>query len=219
MLRYALLVSLTIACESVPSQAQSPTVPIPSHAQVATFAGGCFWCMETAFEGMKGVFRVTSGYMGGPEKNPTYAQVSRGQTGHAEVVQVVFDPNIVSYELLLTTFWFNVDPFAVNRQFCDRGAQYRSGIFFHDQIQEAAARSSLKAAKSKTRLQGRFSVEITAASVFYEAEAYHQDYYRKNPIHYKRYRLGCGRDKRLQQIWGVSQSGVAIQKKQASQQK
>jgi len=200
-----------MACSLQPTQAEPTTNPVPKDAAVATFAGGCFWCMETAYEGMTGVYSVVSGYMGGPEPNPTYKQVSRGLTGHAEVVQVTYDPKLVAYDVLLTTFWLNVDPFAVDRQFCDRGSQYRSGIFFHGDEQKAAAFASAIRAKHKSKLTGAFQVEITPASTFYPAEEYHQDYYRKNPSHYKRYRYGCGRDRRLKAIWGKSLSGVEIQ--------
>ena len=212
MVRCALILLLLMACSPQPTQAEPSKVPIAKNVKVATFAGGCFWCMETAFEGMAGVHAVVSGYMGGPELNPTYKEVARGRTGHAEVVQVTFDPKLVSYELLLTTFWFNVDPFALNQQFCDRGTQYRSGIFFHGDEQKASAMASAIRAKHNTNLSGAFQVEITEASIFYPAEDYHQDYYLKNPSHYKRYRNGCGRDRRLKAIWGSSRSGVEIQK-------
>ena len=211
MMRTVLCLLLIMACSPVPSKAEIPTDAPRSDLRVATFAGGCFWCMETAFEGMKGVHSVISGYMGGVELNPTYKQVSRGLTGHAEVVQVTYDPNQVTYELLLTTFWYNVDPFAVNQQFCDKGSQYRSGIFFHDAAQERAAKASAIDARKRSQIKGAFNVEITSASTFYRAEEYHQDYYLKNPIHYKRYRYGCGRDRRLNTIWGRSIQGPRLQ--------
>jgi peptide-methionine (S)-S-oxide reductase len=171
---------------------------------VATFAAGCFWCTESDFEKVPGVISVTSGYTGGRVANPTYEQVSRGGTGHAESVEIVYDPSKVSYEQLLDHFWHNVDPFVAHRQFCDVGTQYRPEIFVHDEAQKAAAEAS------KARVQQRFKqpilVDITQAGPFYRAEEYHQDYYKKNPIRYQYYRWGCGRDRRLAEIWGTSQS-------------
>ena len=168
----------------------------------ATFAGGCFWCMEPPFDALSGVVSTTSGYMGGTVPDPTYEQVSAGGTGHAEVVQVVFDPARVSYERLLDVFWRNVDPLTPNRQFCDAGSQYRSAIFPHDAGQQAAARASREALERSGRFTTPIVTEIVAAGPFYPAEAYHQDYYTKNPIRYKFYRGRCGRDDRLAQLWG-----------------
>ncbi len=168
----------------------------------ATFAGGCFWCMEPPFDKLAGVISTTSGYMGGKVKNPTYDQVSGGGTGHAEVVQVVFDPARVSYARLLEVFWRNIDPVTPNRQFCDAGSEYRSAIFHHGEAQGIAARN----AKVELERSGRFKkpivTEVGAAVTFYPAEAYHQDYYMKNPIRYKYYRGRCGRDDRLKELWG-----------------
>ena len=211
MFRYLWLLTLIWACNSGSTHAQPPT-KIDQNLSVATFAGGCFWCMETAFEGMKGIDSVVSGYMGGVELNPTYQQVSRGQTGHAEVVQVSYDPSIVSYDLLLTTFWYNIDPYVSDRQFCDRGRQYRPEIFVHTADQRDQANASVKAIKKRSLLKGSFMVPISKAGTFYPAEKYHQDYYLKNPRHYKRYRQGCGRDQRLQVIWGFSKDGKSLQK-------
>ena len=166
----------------------------------ATFAGGCFWCMEPPYDELEGVIATISGYMGGTKKNPTYEEVSAGTTGHAEVVQVTYDPAKVSYEKLLDVFWRNIDPLTANAQFCDHGSQYRSAIFYHDEAQKNLAQAS------KKRLQSRFKepivTEIVRATEFYPAEDYHQDYYKKNPIRYKIYRYGCGRDERLQTLWG-----------------
>jgi peptide-methionine (S)-S-oxide reductase len=168
----------------------------------ATFAGGCFWCIEADFEKVEGVLTVTSGYTGGHVANPTYKQVSAGGTGHAEAVRVVYDPAVVTYEELLDVFWHNIDPTVRNRQFCDVGDQYRSGIFFHDEAQrEAAERSRAELEKSKPFPQP-IVTEITDATAFYPAEAYHQDYAKKNPIRYAYYRNGCGRDSRLAELWG-----------------
>jgi len=168
----------------------------------ATFAGGCFWCIEADFEKVEGVLTVTSGYTGGHVANPTYKQVSAGGTGHAEAVRVVYDPAVVTYEELLDVFWHNIDPTVRNRQFCDVGDQYRSGIFYHDEAQrEAAERSRAELEKSKPFPQP-IVTEITAATAFYPAEAYHQDYAKKNPIRYAYYRKACGRDSRLAELWG-----------------
>jgi peptide-methionine (S)-S-oxide reductase len=168
----------------------------------ATFAGGCFWCMEPPFDEIDGVLATTSGYTGGPEKNPDYEQVSSGHTGHAEAVQVLFDPARVSYQQLLEVFWRNVDPTTADRQFCDRGRQYRTGIFFHDDEQRRLAEASRRTIEESGLLGAPIVTEITPAGEFYPAEEYHQDFYRKNPVHYKRYRAGCGRDETLRRIWG-----------------
>ena len=168
----------------------------------ATFAGGCFWCVEADFDKVPGVISTTSGYTGGRTSNPTYEQVSRGGTGHVEAVEVVFDPAVVTYGQLLDHFWRNVDPFVANRQFCDVGDQYRPEIFVHSNSQRAAAEMS------RQRLQGRFKqsivVKVTPASAFYAAEAYHQDYHNTHAVQYRFYRWTCGRDARLRQIWGDS---------------
>ena len=169
---------------------------------VATFAGGCFWCMEPPYDELDGVIRTTSGYIGGETPNPTYRQVSAGGTGHAEVVQVVYDPDVVTYAALLDVFWHNVDPTQVDGQFCDHGDQYRTAIFFHDAAQEALARQSLEQLRQDKPFDGEIVTEITAAGTFYPAEDYHQDYYQTNPVRYKFYRWNCGRDQRLAEIWG-----------------
>lgn len=172
----------------------------PPKTAIATFAGGCFWCVEADFDKVPGVIRTTSGYTGGHTEEPSYEEVSRGGTGHAEAVQVVFDPAKVSYEKLLDAFWHNIDPLAKNGQFCDHGDQYRTAIFYHDETQHRLAE------ESKAAVQARFKspvvTEITAAGPFYNAEEYHQDYYLKNPIRYKFYRFNCGRDARLEELWG-----------------
>jgi peptide-methionine (S)-S-oxide reductase len=166
----------------------------------ATFAGGCFWCVEADFDKVPGVLRTTSGYIGGRTANPTYEEVSRGGTGHAEAVEIIFDPSKVSYEKLLDVLWHNIDPLAKDRQFCDGGDQYRSAVFYHDDAQKRAAEAS------KATVQARFkqtiATEIVPAGTFYKAEDYHQDYYLKNPIRYKFYRFNCGRDARLEELWG-----------------
>lgn len=168
----------------------------------ATFAGGCFWCVEADFDKVPGVVSTTSGYTGGRVSNPSYEQVSRGGTGHAEAVEIAFDPSIVSYDQLLDHFWHNVDPFVAHRQFCDVGDQYRPEIFVHSEAQRASAEAS------RQRYQSRFKqpivVKITTAGAFYPAEAYHQDYHNTHAVQYRFYRWTCGRDARLRQIWGDS---------------
>jgi peptide-methionine (S)-S-oxide reductase len=170
--------------------------------EYATFAAGCFWCIEADFEKVEGVLSVTSGYTGGTVANPTYKQVSKGKTGHTEAVRVVYDPKIVSYEQLLAIFWRNVDPTVSDRQFCDVGEQYRAGIFYHDESQKIAAEQSRAALEASKPFPDPIVTEITAATAFYPAEAYHQDYAEKNPIRYSYYRKSCGRDRRLSELWG-----------------
>jgi peptide-methionine (S)-S-oxide reductase len=168
----------------------------------ATFAGGCFWCMEPPFDAIDGVTATTSGYIGGPEDNPTYEQVSAGATGHAEAVEVVYDPSKVSYETLLEVYWRNVDPTVRDRQFCDVGRQYRTAIFAHDDVQKRAAEASKQVLEASGALKGADIVtEIVAAGTFWPAEDHHQDYYVKNPLRYTYYRWGCGRDARLEALW------------------
>ncbi|MCB0344297.1 MAG: peptide-methionine (S)-S-oxide reductase MsrA [Bdellovibrionales bacterium] len=175
----------------------------PAHHQnlgTATFAGGCFWCMEPPFDKIDGVISTTSGYTGGRVANPTYKQVSSGTTGHAEALQVKYDPKKVSYEQLLEVFWKNVDPTDGGGQFCDRGEQYRTAIFYDSDEQKQLAEKTKAAVEQKYKIG--IVTEITAASTFYPAEDYHQNYYQRNPIRYKYYRYSCGRDQRLEQLWG-----------------
>ena len=179
----------------------------PANRATAIFAGGCFWCEETAFEGVPGVVAVISGYTGGQAPNPTYEQVSSGVTGHAESVQVIYDPSKISYEKLLDIFWHNVDPFQANGQFCDHGNQYRSAIFFKDEGERKAAEASKARLESDARFKGKIVTQIVPASTFYPAEEYHQDFYKKNPVRYHTYRTGCGRDARLKEIWGEAAGG------------
>ena len=168
----------------------------------ATFAGGCFWCMEAPFDKLGGVVSVTAGYTGGSVRNPTYEQVSAGSTGHAEAVQIVYDPARISYSKLLSVFWVNIDPTVRNRQFCDIGNQYRSGIFYHSADQQRAALQSKAGLERTKTFKEPIVTEIVAATEFYPAEEYHQHYYKKNPLRYKYYRNGCGRDRRLKELWG-----------------
>jgi peptide-methionine (S)-S-oxide reductase len=196
--------TLGALCLALPA-AQSSDLPRAAQAAAtakATFAGGCFWCMEPPFDKLPGVMSTTSGYMGGKTKNPTYEQVSSGTTGHTEVVQVEYDPAKVSYEKLLEVFWRNIDPTQRDGQFCDHGTQYRSEIFYHDDTQRKLAEESKgQLAKSKP-FKGDIVTEVTRAGEFYRAEDYHQDFYVRNPVRYKFYRSGCGRDARLKAVWG-----------------
>ncbi len=169
--------------------------------QTATFAGGCFWCMESPFDKLDGVISTTSGYTGGRTVNPTYDQVSTGRTGHIESLQVKFDSSVVSYEQLLGLFWHNVDPTQADGQFCDHGNQYRTMIFYHDDDQKQLAEKTK--AEVRSELGKRIQTEIVKASTFYAAEEYHQDYYKKNPTKYKFYRWKCGRDAQLDAVWGA----------------
>lgn len=169
----------------------------------ATFAGGCFWCMEPPFDKLEGVISTASGYAGGHVPNPTYREVSAGSTGHAEAVQVVYDPKRISYQDLLQVFWRNVDPLDSGGQFCDRGNQYRTAIFYHDEQQKRFAEQSKAALEDSGRFSGPIITEIVPLNGnFYPAEEYHQDYYIKNPLRYKYYRNACGRDRRLEKLWG-----------------
>ncbi|HVR29132.1 MAG TPA: peptide-methionine (R)-S-oxide reductase MsrB [Thermoanaerobaculia bacterium] len=193
------------------SQSRSTTAAPPpaetasNRTAVATFAGGCFWCMEEAFEKLPGVASVTSGYIGGETANPSYEEVSSGKTGHAEAIEVRYDPARSSYQDLLHHFWRNVDPFTTNAQFCDQGRQYRSAIFVHDDVERRAAEASKEAVAQ--RFGRRVATEIAAAGPFYEAEEYHQNYYSKNPVRYRFYKTGCGRARRLESIWGDEAGG------------
>lgn len=168
----------------------------------AYFAGGCFWCMEEAFEPVEGVLSVVSGYMGGSVANPTYAQVSTGKTGHAESVEVTYDPAKVTYQTLLDVFWRNVDPLTPNGQFCDHGNQYRSAIFYGTDDERRLAEESKAALERSKRFAQPIVTQVVKASTFYPAEEEHQDYYKKNPVRYKYYKFGCGRAQRLESLWG-----------------
>jgi peptide-methionine (S)-S-oxide reductase len=182
------------AREGRPAQALGPGL--------ATFAGGCFWCMEPPFDALPGVLSTTSGYTGGALASPSYEQVSAGGTGHFEALEVAYDPARVSYEKLLEVFWRNVDPTDAGGQFCDRGAQYRTAIFVHGEEQRRLAEESKRALAATGKLTEPIATEILPAGPFYAAEDYHQDYYEKNPLRYKLYRKSCGRDARLERVWG-----------------
>ena len=194
-----------IALSGVVVALAAATPAAPAGMEKATFAGGCFWCMEQPFRGLAGVKSVLSGYTGGITVDPGYEAVSSGGTGHAEAVEVVFDPVLISYAKLLEIFWRNVDPTVKDRQFCDSGDQYRSGIFVHSATQRSAAEASIAALRAHPRFNGQtLYTEIVAAGPFYRAEEYHQDYASKNPSRYKFYRWNCGRDARLEEVWGAA---------------
>jgi len=171
----------------------------------ATFAGGCFWCMEEAFDKVDGVVSTLSGYTGGRKANPTYEEVSAGGTGHAESVEVMYDPTKVSYEKLLEIFWHNIDPTVADRQFCDVGNQYRSAIFYHNETQKRLAEESKQKLEKSERFKAPFATQIVPAGPFYLAEEYHQNFHEKNPIRYKFYKYNCGRAQRLLDLWGKAQ--------------
>ena len=207
------LVVFAVGCaDPQPAPEPAPAEPArldtepTAEADTAVFAGGCFWCMEPPYEKLDGVFSVVSGFAGGTTPDPTYDDVANGRTDHAEVVRVIYDPETVSYETLVEVFWHNIDPFAVDHQFCDRGAQYRSGIYYRNDEQERIARASLAALQA--RFDEEIATEIAPLDRFYPAEEVHQDFYRTNPDRYYSYRAGCGRDARLEAIWG-EQAGIA----------
>ncbi|MCW5657507.1 MAG: peptide-methionine (S)-S-oxide reductase MsrA [Burkholderiaceae bacterium] len=202
LMRLAAAAALAIAAAI--AQAQSAT---PAQTAKATFAGGCFWCVEADFDKVPGVLSTTSGYTGGKLANPTYQQVAAKLTGHAEAVEIVFDPAKVSYEKLVEHFWRTIDPTTKDAQFCDHGSPYRTAIFANDATQLKIAQASLEALKKNKPFKEPIVTEILSAGPFYKAEDYHQDYYKKNPVRYQYYRSACGRDARLKQLWG-SQAAV-----------
>ncbi len=199
---------LLAACAEAQTETSTPqtetvkaSVSNPENLDTAVFAGGCFWCTESDFEKLPGVIEAVSGYSGGHTVNPTYKEVTYKETGHYEVVKVTFDKSVVSYDDLLAHFWVNIDPTDPRGQFCDKGSSYRSAIFARpDQIE--AARTSKQSVIETKPFRADIVTPVLEASVFYVAEDYHQDFYKKEPAHYNRYRQGCGRDKRLQKLWG-----------------
>ncbi len=194
-----LLLCITLLC----------AIPHATAAEAkAIFAGGCFWCMEPPYDHLDGVLATTSGYIGGRKVNPSYKEVSAGGTGHTEAVEITYDPEKITYQQLLDVFWVNIDPLVENRQFCDRGSQYRTGIFYLDDEQKALAETSKKVLVASGRFDSPIVTEITAAGRFYPAEDYHQDYYLKNPVRYRYYRYSCGRDQRLEELWGADAGGA-----------
>lgn len=170
--------------------------------EVATFAGGCFWCMQPPFDKTPGVIKTVAGYTGGRVKNPTYEQVSSQKTGHLESIEVTYDPSLIPYEKLLEVFWHNIDPTDGKGQFCDKGSSYHSAIFYHDEKQHQAAEHSKANLEARPEFKNKIETVIQPFHVFYPAEDYHQSYYKKNPIRYKYYRYRCGRDARLKEVWG-----------------
>ena len=218
MYRFVLLIAIAAfnsACfaqsnstESGDSQVKAKSLApaldwLPKGHEVALFAGGCFWCMEKPFDTIPGVKETIAGYTDGYVQNPTYQAVSRGLTGHTEAIQIVYDPKKVTYEQLLAVFWRNIDPVQSNGQFCDRGSQYRSGIYAYGEKQLQQATRTRSQLQTSRAWPTRIKTEIKAASRFYRAEEYHQNFYQKNPTHYMRYRKGCGRDRRLNELWGT----------------
>jgi len=208
-----LLCGTISSCSNPAEQSSQQTIDVSTETnledtQTAIFAGGCFWCMEKPYDELSGVISTTSGYTGGTLENPTYQQVSSGGTGHYEALKVVYDPAQVDYETLLDVFWVNVDPVDSRGQFCDKGSQYLSAIFVEDPEEEVLATASKEAVAEKLsdRISQPIATEILPATTFYDAEDYHQDYYQKNPLRYKVYRAGCGRDNRLAAIWGDAAS-------------
>jgi peptide-methionine (S)-S-oxide reductase len=192
--------AVLLATLAMPAFAQEKAPPAGFEA--AIFAGGCFWCMEPPYDVLPGVVSTTSGYTAGRTRNPNYHDVSAGITGHTEAVRVVYDPKKVSYEKLLEVFWRNIDPTVKDRQFCDSGTQYRSGIYYLSPEQKQLAEASRAQLEKTKPFKAPIVTEIVAASDFWAAEDYHQDYYKKNPVRYKVYRTGCGRDSRLEEVWG-----------------
>jgi peptide-methionine (S)-S-oxide reductase len=197
------LFAAALIATALPAMAQS-AAPAPAGTAKATFAGGCFWCVEADFDKVPGVISTTSGYIGGTLANPTYEQVTTNRTGHAEAVEIVFDPKKVSYEQLVNKFWRTIDPTTPDRQFCDVGSPYRTAIYVHDDAQLATVKASLAALEKTKPFKEPIVTQVERAGPFYRAEEYHQDYYRKNPVRYNYYRASCGRDLRLQQLWGAS---------------
>jgi peptide-methionine (S)-S-oxide reductase len=197
---FASLAAAALALAAAAAAAQGPTAK-------ATFAGGCFWCVEADFDKVPGVLSTTSGYTGGKLANPTYEQVAAKLTGHAEAVEIVFDPSKVSYEKLVEHFWRTIDPTTKDAQFCDHGSPYRTAIFANDATQLKVAQASLAALQKNKPFKEPIVTEIASAGPFYKAEEYHQDYYKKNPIRYQYYRTACGRDARLKQLWGENAKG------------
>lgn len=185
---------------AVDTRGTLPSIPTP--LAKATFAGGCFWCMEPPYDKLDGVISTTSGYIGGDKPNPTYEEVSAGGTGHAEAIEVLYNPTKISYTTLLDVFWRNIDPTTRDRQFCDVGHQYRTAIFYHDEEQKRLAEESRAELEKTKPFPEPIVTEIVPAGVFTPAEEYHQDYYLKNPIRYRFYRYTCGRDQRLEELWG-----------------
>ena len=204
LLRALAALALLAAASAALAQGAPPTAE--AGRKIAIFAGGCFWCMEHPFDEIDGVISVTSGYTGGTKSKPTYEEVSSGSTGHAEAVEVVYDPGKVNYQKLVDVFWRNIDPLTANAQFCDHGSQYRSAVFYLDDEQKRIAEASKEALAKSGRFDRPIVTQIVAATAFWPAEGYHQHYYKTHPVQYKFYRYNCGRDRRLEQLWGKPNS-------------
>lgn len=201
---FTLVLSVLFLTGPMDAVAASDTKTMPARAEaVATFAGGCFWCVESDFDHVPGVTRTISGYTGGNLKDPTYRLVSAGNSGHIEAVQIYFDPRKTSYEALLDVFWHSVDPTDTGGQFCDRGDSYATAIFANSPEQKKIAEAGLARLNKSGVLKRPVVTPVRTASAFYPAEGYHQDYYTKNPLRYKFYRLSCGRDARIRELWGA----------------
>jgi len=200
----AMIVTVMLAASICRAQTADASAP---GLEKATFAGGCFWCMQPAFDHIPGVVSTVVGYTGGEKEHPTYEEVSDGGTGHAESIEITFDPKKVSYTKLLDVFWHNIDPTSTDREFCDVGHQYRTAIFFHGAEQEREAKESEKQIEETKPFKDPIVTEIVPASTFWPAEDYHQDFYLKNPVRYKFYRYNCGRDQRLRELWGAASGG------------
>ncbi len=200
-MRYLLILMMAVTLFTTVANAKEKTMDNTSYEK-ATFAGGCFWCMEPFLEKLKGVISVTSGYTGGQTENPTYEEVSSGETGHAEAVEVVYDPKVVSYEKLLAVYWYNVDPTTLNKNFVDEGTQYRTAIYYHNDNQQRLAEKSKQELQASGRFKGEIVTEITKAGAFYPAEDYHQDFYKKNPGRYNSYSAFSGRKEFIKKTWG-----------------
>lgn len=201
MITKALLVICVLAVAVAVVHQSRPKVEADGPYKKATFAGGCFWCMEPPFEKLDGVIEVVSGYTAGQKEDPSYEEVCSGTTGHTEAIQILYDPSKVTYEELLDVFWMQIDPTDPGGQFADRGSQYRTGIYYHDEEQKGLAEASKKALEGSGKFNRPVATEIVEATKFYRAEEYHQDYYKKSPVHYKRYRYGSGREAYLQKTW------------------
>ncbi len=202
----ALIVGVTLPGAALAEQDAAGTAMPATHYETAVFAGGCFWCVESDFDKIPGVVETISGYTGGHTQNPTYEEVSAGGTGHTEAVQVVYDPAKVSYKALTDGFWHTIDPTTADRQFCDRGSQYRSAIFYSTPEQKQIVEQSKREVEKTKSFKAPIVTEIMQATTFYPAEDYHQGYYKRNPLRYNYYRLSCGRDQRLEQLWGSKSS-------------
>lgn len=212
-MRSGLAILLVTGAFAGVGHAASPSARTPAaapHFELATFAGGCFWCMETQFEGIPGVLSVVSGYTGGHKLNPTYEEVGTGSTGHFESIEIRFDPRRVSYEKLLDVFWHSIDPTQADGQFCDIGTEYASVIFYHGEVQRRLAEESKRRIEASGVLHKPIVTPIEAAKVFYPAEEYHQDFWKKNPVRYHGYRFACGRDRRLAQLWGKNAAKPSV---------